>query len=80
MSKKKKKEKKLPRFEFAKDLITLQKGHFLHMLSEAHDKGYWEGQRRDSEKSEDIWNVIEEQYDIDHLKDEYNGMRGKTLI
>ena len=67
------------KFTFAKDLITLKRGNFLHMLSEAHDKGFWEGRRLVEEKSTDIWNVIEEHYEIEHLKSEY-GMCHKTLI
>ena len=50
------------------------------MLSEAHDRGFWEGRRIVEEKSTDIWNVIEEQYEIDHLKDDCGTMRDKTLI
>jgi len=81
MSRKKKEQLPTkPKFTFAKDSITLERGHFLHMLSEAHDRGFWEGRRIVEEKSTDIWNVIEEQYEIDHLKDDCGTMRDKTLI
>ena len=49
------------------------------MLSEVYDKGFWEGRRLVEEKSTDIWDVIEEHYEIEHLKSEY-GMCHKTLI